>query len=68
MSTADGIQLVAGLVVVVLGVRGLPGVRSMVRRKTIAHTWKHGALVAAALLYAIVVPSVGAVIALGAFQ
>ena len=68
MSAADAVQLVAGLTIVAFGIRGLPGARSLVRRRTVAHTWKHGALAAAALIYAIVVPALGAVIALGAFQ
>ena len=65
MEPLQMIQLVAGLAFVVFGIRGMPGVRSLVRRPDVAHTWRHGALVFAALTYAIVVPSLGVIMVLG---
>lgn len=60
-------QVMVGAAIVIAGITGVPGVRGLVRRPDIAHTWKHGALVAAALIYAIVVPAVGMVIVLASF-
>ena len=68
MAPLQVVQLVVGLGLVVFGIRGMPGVGSLVQRRDIAHTWRHGALVFAALTYAIVVPALGAVLVLGSFR
>lgn len=65
-AVADWVLFVLGGTVIVLGVRGMPGARRLLARPGVRHTWRHGALVFAALTYAIVVPAVGALIVLQA--
>ena len=64
--TADWLLLAAGVVMVVAGIRGMPGTRRLLSKPGVRHTWRHGALVSAALTYAITVPAVGAVLLLRA--
>ena len=47
---------------IVVGVRGPPGIKRAVRHRSVVGTWLHGALVLGALLYAITVPTIGVLI------
>jgi hypothetical protein len=63
---ADWVLMATGVAVIAFGIRGMPGTRRLLARPGIRHTWRHGALVFAALTYAIIVPAVGALIVLWA--
>ena len=54
--------IVLGLVMIVMGVRGPPGIKRALRRQDVVGTWRHGALVFGALIYAITVPTMGVLI------
>jgi hypothetical protein len=58
----DVVVMVLGAVMVVFGVRGPPGYRRVMTRPNVLGTWRHGALVALALIYSIFVPTLGVVI------
>ena len=62
ISPGDVALVVLGIVLIVAGVRGPPGLQRLLRRPGISGTWRHGALVFAALFYAVTVPVIGVLI------
>jgi len=62
ITAGDIVLMVLGGVLVVAGVRGPPGMKRLLRRHGIVGTWRHGALAFGALIYAIVVPTLGVMI------
>ncbi len=58
----DIVLIVLGAVMIVMGVRGPPGIKRALRHHKVVGTWRHGALVFGALLYAITVPTMGVLI------
>lgn len=63
--TATEWALVAlGIGFVILGLRGLPGMRRLLRNPRVAGTWRHGALIFLAIVYSMTMPTLGVIVVL----
>jgi hypothetical protein len=62
VTAGDIVLMILGGMLIIAGVRGPPGMKRLLRRHGIVGTWRHGALVFGALIYAIVVPTLGVMI------
>ena len=54
---SDVVLIVLGMVMIVMGVRGPPGMKRALSRRNVIGTWRHGALVFGAL-----VPTMGVLV------
>jgi hypothetical protein len=64
ISAAEWAFVALGIGFVILGLRGLPGMRRMLRSPRVAGTWRHGALVFLAIIYSMTMPTLGVIIVL----
>jgi hypothetical protein len=62
ITAGDIVLIVVGCVMIVLGVRGPPGMNRLPSRPGVAGTWRHGVLVLGAIFYAITVPTLGVLV------
>ena len=64
ITAAEWALVALGIGFVVLGLRGLPGMRRLLRNPRVAGTWRHGALIFLAIVYSMTMPTLGVIVVL----